>query len=228
MGLPFLTGFYSKDLIIELIYGENFLRFALWLGVISAFITAFYSFRLLNSTFFNNIQSNFKFFSQSHEGKWNLRLPLIILIIFSIISGYIFQFFILKDEFPIIVTNLSKFSPLIVSLLGSFLALLLGFFIMRWWKIWMNSINIKLYSFTNSAWYFDNIFNYYISKPIMNFGLFISYKLIDNQVLEFFGPSNIYTTISNTTSKISTIYIGKLSIYILIFIVFIFFTLLKF
>lgn len=228
MGLPFLTGFYSKDLIIELIYGENFLRFALWLGVISAFITAFYSFRLLNSTFFNNIQSNFKFFSQSHEGKWNLRLPLIILIVFSIISGYIFQFFILKDEFPIIVTNLSKFSPLIVSLLGSFLALILGFFIMRWWKIWMNSINIKLYSFTNNAWYFDNIFNYYISKPIMNFGLFISYKLIDNQVLEFFGPSNIYTTISNTTSKISTIHIGKLSIYILIFIVFIFFTLLKF
>lgn len=228
MGLPFLTGFYSKDLIIELIYGENFLRFALWLGVISAFITAFYSFRLLNSTFFNNIQSNFKFFSQSHEGKWNLRLPLIILVIFSIISGYIFQFFILKDEFPIIVTNLSKFSPLIVSLLGSFLALLLGFFIMRWWKIWMNSINIKLYSFTNNAWYFDNIFNYYISKPIMNFGLFISYKLIDNQVLEFFGPNNIYTTISNTTSKISTIHIGKLSIYILIFIVFIFFTLLKF
>jgi len=68
MGLPFLTGFYSKDLIIELIYGEHFLIFALWLGIISAFITAFYSFRLANFTFFNSPQSNISSFSKSHEG----------------------------------------------------------------------------------------------------------------------------------------------------------------
>lgn len=68
MGLPFLTGFYSKDLIIELIYGEHYLRFALWLGVLSAFLTAFYSFRLLNFTFFNSPQSNIFNFSKSHEG----------------------------------------------------------------------------------------------------------------------------------------------------------------
>ena len=68
MGLPFLTGFYSKDLIIELIYGEHYLRFALWLGIISASLTAFYSFRLSNFTFFNNPQSNIKDFKNSHEG----------------------------------------------------------------------------------------------------------------------------------------------------------------
>ena len=68
MGLPFLTGFYSKDLIIELIYGEHYLRFALWLGVLSAFLTAFYSFRLANFTFFNGIQSNINRFVKSHEG----------------------------------------------------------------------------------------------------------------------------------------------------------------
>jgi len=68
MGLPFLTGFYSKDLIIELIYGSFFLRFALWLGVLSAFITAFYSFRLIHLTFFNSPQSSLKYFSKSHEG----------------------------------------------------------------------------------------------------------------------------------------------------------------
>jgi NADH-ubiquinone oxidoreductase chain 5 len=69
MGLPFLTGFYSKDLIIELIYGEHYLRFALWLGVLSASITAFYSLRLVNFTFFNSPQTNIKHFSLSHEGK---------------------------------------------------------------------------------------------------------------------------------------------------------------
>lgn len=228
MGLPFLTGFYSKDLIIELIYGEHFLRFALWLGVLSAFITAFYSFRLLNFTFFNNPQSNKKYFSHSHEGYWNLRLPLLLLLIFSIIFGYSSQFLLLKDELPIVVTNLSKFSPLIVSLLGSSLALFLGFIIYRWWSKWMNEVNIKMYSFSNGAWYFDNIFNYYISKPLINFGLFISYKLVDNQLLEYFGPTKLYNTMTLGSSKTSQFHIGKLSIYVLIFIVFIFFTLYKF
>lgn len=228
MGLPFLTGFYSKDLIIELIYGEHYLRFALWLGVLSAFITAFYSFRLIHFTFFNNPQSNIRFFSHSHEGHWNLRWPLLFLLIFSIIIGYVLQFTILKDELPIVITNLSKFSPLIVSSLGASLSLLLGYIIYKWWRVWMISLNIKLYSFTNGAWYFDNVFNYYISKPIVNFGLFISYKLIDNQLLEFLGPSNIYTNMTKGTNKVSFLHSGRLSIYVLLLIVFIFFSLMKF
>ena len=136
MGLPFLTGFYSKDLIIELIYGEHYLRFALWLGVISAFLTAFYSFRLANFTFFNYAQSNITDFNKSHEGSLNLRLPLMMLLIFSVIIGFLLQFCLLKDELPIIITNLSKFSALIVSLLGSSIAIILGFFVIKWWKKW--------------------------------------------------------------------------------------------
>ena len=228
MGLPFLTGFYSKDLIIELIYGEHYLRFALWLGILSAFFTAFYSFRLANFTFFNNIQSNITDFKKSHEGMWNLRTPLIILLIFSIIVGFLLQFSILKDELPIVITNISKFSPLIVSLSGSLLAIILGFWIIKWWKLWMKELNIKMYSFTNNAWYFDNIFHNYISKPLFNLGLSITYKLIDNQLLEFLGPTNTYNKFSNSSNYISYYHIGKLSSYLLVFIIFIFFSLGKF
>ena len=228
MGLPFLTGFYSKDLIIELIYGEHFLRFALWLGVLSAFITAFYSFRLLSFTFFNSPQSNLNSFMISHEGKWNLRWPLILLLIFSVVFGYFSQLFILGDELPIVITNLSKFSPLIVSMSGAVLALISGFCIIIWWKRWMKQLNIIGYSFTNGAWYFDNVFNFYVSKPIINFGLYISYKLLDNQLLEYFGPNNIYQLLTKNSSKLSNLHTGKLSIYVLIFIVFIFFTFIKF
>lgn len=228
MGLPFLTGFYSKDLIIEIIYGENLLRYALWLGVISAFLTAFYSFRLASFTFFNNPQSNYNKFKLSHEGQWNLRWPLAILIICSIFIGFILQFSILKDEVPIVITNLSKFSPLIVSLIGCSLSILLAYYIVRWWKQWMCSISIKFYSFTNNAWYFDNIFHYYVTKPIFNFGLFISYKLIDNQLLESIGPTNSHIKLLNMSNKISQYHIGKLSIYLLGFIIFIFFSLVKF
>ena len=228
MGLPFLTGFYSKDLIIELIYGEHYLRFALWLGVLSAFLTAFYSFRLLNFTFFNHNQINIYNFSKSHEGDWNLRWPLIFLMVFSIILGFILQFSILHDELPVVITNLSKFSPLIVSLSGSLVAIVLGFLIIKWWKVWLNQLNIKLYSFTNNAWYYDNIFHNYISKPLFNFGFFTTYKLIDNQLLEYFGPYNSYEKITNSSNKISKVHVGKLSVYLLAFLVFIFFLLIKF
>ena len=228
MGLPFLTGFYSKDLIIELVYGEHYLRFALWLGVLSAFLTAFYSFRLANFTFFNNPQSNITSFNNSHEGDWNLRWPLVLLLIFSVIIGFILQSTILKDELPIIITNLSKFSPLIVSLLGALLAISLGLLINKWWKIWMKDLNIKFYSFTNNAWYFDNIFHYYISKPIFNFGFFTTYKLIDNQLLEYLGPSNSYNKMTSISNNISKYHIGKLSTYLLVFIIFMFFSIVKF
>jgi len=228
MGLPFLTGFYSKDLIIELIYGEHYLRFALWLGVLSAFLTAFYSFRLANFTFFNNVQSNMTSFSRSHEGDWNLRWPLVLLLVFSMIIGFVLQNSILKDELPIIITNLSKFSPLIVSLLGASLAIILGLLIKNWWKIWMQDLNIKLYSFTNNSWYFDNIFHHYVSKPIFNFGLFTTYKLIDNQLLEYLGPSNSYNKVTFMSNNISKYHIGKLSTYLLVFIIFMFFSIIKF
>ena len=228
MGLPFLTGFYSKDLIIELVYGEHYLRFALWLGIISAFLTAFYSFRLINFTFFNNIQSNITDFKKSHEGEVNLLFPILILLVFSVIIGFVLQFYILTDEFPIIINNLSKFSAFIVSLLGCSFSIFLGFTIINWWKIWMSQINIRFYSFTNNAWYFDYVFNNYVTKFFFNLGFFITYKLVDNQILEFIGPSNVHNKFSKHSNLVSQYHIGKLSSYLLFFIIFIFFTLTKF
>lgn len=68
MGLPFLTGFYSKDLIIELMYGEFYLSFALWLGLAAASLTAFYSFRLIYYSFLEFNQAPLIEFRKAHEG----------------------------------------------------------------------------------------------------------------------------------------------------------------
>ena len=92
----------------------------------------------------------------------------------------------------------------------------------------MNQFNIKTYSFTNNAWYFDNVFHNYITNPLFSFGLSITYKLIDNQLLEFFGPTKIYARFTNSSNLVSGFHVGKLSTYLLVFIVFIFFSLSKF
>ena len=55
-GFPFLSGYYSKDLLLELSFQQYYIIYASWLGLLATFITAFYSFKLISRTFllFNN------------------------------------------------------------------------------------------------------------------------------------------------------------------------------
>jgi len=221
MGLPFLTGFYSKDLILELIYGQNYLSYALWLGLLSASLTAFYSFRLIYYTFMNEFQGSTKSFKHSHEGSWNLTSPLFLLLLLSIIIGYLLQFFVLKDELPVMIPNLNKFLPLYLSLLGSLMSIYLGVKLYYWWILGFSKIMVKFYTFTNNAWYFDVFFNHYIVQPVMKVGFHITYKLIDNQILETLGPTKVTDNIYKESNFLSKLHSGKISIYTFIFIIFV-------
>ena len=90
IGFPFLTGFYSKDVILEISYMKFSVSslFSYWLGTLTAGFTAFYSFRLLFLTFFLNNNSYKSIVKNIHESEWILLLPLIILVFGSIFLGY--------------------------------------------------------------------------------------------------------------------------------------------
>ena len=93
LATPFLTGFYSKDLIIELAYGSySFSKmYAFILGSISAGLTAFYSFRLISLVFLVSPNGNKQSYLNSHESNSAAIIPLIILSLFSIFFGYLFS-----------------------------------------------------------------------------------------------------------------------------------------
>lgn len=221
MGLPFLTGFYSKDLILELVYGEHYFSYALWLGLLAASLTAFYSFRLMFFSFFNKPQGSIRSFNNTHEGSFSLWSPLLILLLGSVVIGFILQFTVLKDELPIMIPNINKFMPLILSLIGASLSIFLGYKLISWWKLGILNPSMKIYSLFNNAWYFDSVINHYIVKPTLKFGHSISYKLIDNQLLEYFGPTKVYSDITNSSNTISKFHLGKISIYVFMVIIFI-------
>ena len=86
MGFPFLTGFYSKDAILELAFAQFNIgsHFAYYLGCFAAFFTAFYSVRLLFLVFLAKPNGNRKTILNSHEASWEIGLPLLILSIFSV------------------------------------------------------------------------------------------------------------------------------------------------
>jgi NADH-ubiquinone oxidoreductase chain 5 len=90
MGFPFLTGFYSKDVILELAYGSFVLegRFVHTLGSLAAFFTAYYSTRLLSLTFLRPVNGNKVFYSHAHESPFPMIFPLFILSFASLFIGY--------------------------------------------------------------------------------------------------------------------------------------------
>merc|ERR1711991_609191 len=93
MGIPFLTGFYSKDLILEVAYSKfSFIgSFTFWLGTLSAFFTAFYSFRLVFLTFLNRPNSPKVIILKAHDATFLMSLVMVALSFGSIFFGYIFK-----------------------------------------------------------------------------------------------------------------------------------------
>ncbi|KAN0036271.1 hypothetical protein ACTA71_002913 [Dictyostelium dimigraforme] len=90
-GFPFLSGYYSKDIILETSYATYYWEgtFAAIIGYVAAFGTTFYSFRLLILTFFNKPRMQYKTIAGVHEASTNMVIPLVILALCSIFIGYV-------------------------------------------------------------------------------------------------------------------------------------------
>ena len=220
LGLPFLSGFYSKDLIVEVALFSNFLSFSVWISISAVFITAFYSLRLIYYSFINNPQEAKNNFTNIHESDYKIIASLSLLTLFSIFSGYMFQFIIIKDNFPNMVYNISKLLPLFLSILGIVIAIIIFSNLNKTWNIIFINYYKNIYLFFINSWYFDILINYIFSKKMSPLGYKITYKFIDNQILESLGPFYFNKTIGIISNKSSKIYLNSIYSYILVTCIF--------
>ncbi|MFZ4477708.1 MAG: NADH-quinone oxidoreductase subunit L, partial [Saprospiraceae bacterium] len=91
IGFPFLAGFYSKDVILEVSFAKYTMisHFSFVLGLLAAFCTAFYSTRLLYLVFLSYSNGNRRIVLAAHEGTWRISLPLFLLCLLSVFVGYL-------------------------------------------------------------------------------------------------------------------------------------------
>ena len=219
MGLPFLTGFYSKDLILELVFGSHIYAFAFWLALLSASITAFYSFRLIYYSFHGNMSFGITIAKKVHEGTWNLIIPLWILLILSIMGGFGLHYVILKDIKPVLLPELIKWGAFIVSLFGASVALIISNQIYQWKYVFIQFYR-KNYDFLNKAWYVDPIWTTFITVPFLRLGLKSTYMILDQQWLEKWGPRLTYPNVVQRSNQLSYYHRGEFSFYLLFALVF--------
>ena len=216
MGFPFLTGFYSKDVILEIAYAKYTLsgHFAHWLGTLAAFFTAFYSMRLLYLTFLAETNAYKKVMEGAHDAPIAMALPLFILSIGSIFIGYCTRDMIigvgtdfwgnalfthpqnltmLEAEF---IPHYIKLTPVVLSNLGAISAFILyKNHATTLYKMKTNSFGRSMYTFLNRKWFFDKVYNEYITQHVLSFGYQTTYKLIDRGLFEFMGPLGITKTV---------------------------------
>jgi NADH-ubiquinone oxidoreductase chain 5 len=229
MGFPFLTGFYSKDIIIEVAYAKYSMsgHFAHWFGCMAAFFTAFYSFRLVYLTFISKPMGSRTVIENAHEVPLAMGIPLIVLSFGSIFLGFLMKdmviglgtdfwqnavFVLPKNnlfvESEFIPTSI-KLVPTFLSFLGAALALIFNYYYSKeLYSFTTSNIGLTMYSFLNKKWYFDKIYNEYINKKLLLFGYFVSFKGIDKGIVEMFGPYGIATTFSSLGKRFGKIQTG--------------------
>src|SRR5262249_55222701 len=92
-GIPFFAGFYSKDSILTAAWasGTAVGRYSFCLGIFTAFLTAFYSWRLLIMTFHGKPRADHETMHHVHEGRGFMLAPLFVLAAGAILAGYLFE-----------------------------------------------------------------------------------------------------------------------------------------
>jgi NADH-ubiquinone oxidoreductase chain 5 len=234
LATPWLTGFYSKDLIIELAYGQYSFSgtYAFILGSITAGLTAFYSFRLICLVFLTVPNGPKQSYLNTHEANNKVIIPLFLLALFSIFFGFIFSdlfvgmasdffsnaIFIKPNNISLIEAEFSlpliiKLLPALLSLFGASLAIFLyhisPIFII---DLTNNFIGQKLYTFFNGKYFFDIIYNNYIINKGLILGYIIS-KILDRGIIEMVGPYGLSHTLTNTGKNISKLDTGVVTTY---------------
>jgi NADH-quinone oxidoreductase subunit L len=245
IGVPFLfggfgfAGFHSKDTILEAAWGSHSAigAFAFWLGIAAAFMTAFYSWRLLFMTFYGASRADHHTLEHAHEAPLSMTIPNIVLAVGAVLAGIVFysQFVgggesmarfwggaddsayapflrAFAESHAIHAAHESPFwvemAPLVVALAGIALA----------YQMYIRNPALPgrlarrfrgLYLFLLNKWYFDELYDALFVRPahFIGYGL---WKSGDGAVIDGVGPDGVAAATQSLAKRASKLQSGYL------------------
>ena len=226
-GAPLLSGYYSKDGIIEAAFVSQTEGhfYAFYLLVFSALLTSFYSWRLIFLTFNGKSNISTEIFSKIHESPKVMLFPLIVLSILTIFSGIYFVDYFMSHDYQFLwqtaiylsesnhviesihyVPKWVKYSPLLMMVLGLITAIIFYLIYPSIPKFLSNKFN-PLYKFLLNKWYFDELYELIFVRNISRIGNFLS-NFGDKRVIDGFGPDGISSRVMDIAKQVSRIQTG--------------------
>ena len=221
-GFPFLSGFYSKDAIIEFAYLKNSSlgNYAAVIGIITAFLTSIYSWRLFFKTFHGGYNNEKVPLSETRESPLVMLIPLVFLSAGAVFAGYLFKSTFIghhSEEFwqnSIFFINAIKHEAIpLWFLLVTPAIVLISIPISYYLYIYNPKIledfkntNKPLYNFLLNKWYIDELYEKVLVDPAKKIGSFF-WKKGDIGIIDKFGPdgiSKLVKIISNKTGRLQT------------------------
>nr|YP_008475318.1 NADH dehydrogenase subunit 5 [Candida chauliodis]AGS44615.1 NADH dehydrogenase subunit 5 [Candida chauliodis] len=213
MAIPGLTGYYSKDIIIESLYGTYTLSgyILYYFAVASATLTSVYSMRLLYLTFLNEPKGNKYSMSLIHESIPMLA-PMVVLVIYSIILGYNRDSVIghygltLPSNNTWIDTEYTL--PWYIKLLPLILGMTLSAWLVYTYEYAYKNINSEIFNFLSNRIYYEQVLNNIVIRQALTLGG-VLYRYVDSGLLKVLGPTGTSRAITyiNITIVLNLMYL---------------------
>nr|WKU83967.1 NADH dehydrogenase subunit 5 [Habromyia sp. 'wygodzinskyi'] len=215
-GMPFLAGFYSKDLILEVVSLSMVNLFIYFLFFFSTGLTVCYSLRLVYYSMTGDL--NCSVLNVLNDEGWVMLKGMLGLMIMSIIGGSMLSWLIFLTPYSICLPYYLKFMTLFVCIMGG----LIGYFVSKISLFFINKSlnNYFLSVFVGSMWFMPYISTYGIINYSLKLGMTVV-KNFDQGWSEFMGSQNLYKQLVNYSQFNYIIQNNNLKIYLLIFILWI-------
>ncbi|WP_455372369.1 NADH-quinone oxidoreductase subunit L [Limibacillus halophilus] len=224
-GIPPFAGFFSKDMVLEAAYAAHTQAgtFAYWAGVIAAFLTAFYSWRLLLMTFHGKFRGDPHVLEHAHESPKVMLLPLVVLATGAVLAGYVaYEWFVGhgREEFWALsiftledvieeahhVPAWVKYLPLAAGLSGIGLAYVAYLFAPGIPAAFTKAAR-PLYLFLLNKWYFDELYDRIFVRPAIYLGKGL-WQTGDVTLIDGIGPNGVAAAAKNLAARVARLQSG--------------------
>ena len=226
-GFPFFAGYYSKDMILEAAFASHSFTglIAFWLGCAAAFLTAFYSWRLLILAFHGKPRCSAEVFEHVHESPPVMILPLIPLALGAIFAGWFgYQMFVGYDmnyfwgdslfilpdhramEEAHHVAEWVKRLPVLLAASGVSLSII-AYLVIPSLPARVASMAMPMHKLFFNKWYFDELYDIIFVRASVRLGKFLWIKG-DKETIDAFGPDGLSGLVLNGSNKLSKLQSG--------------------